>query len=75
MIDMYDNLAQALRKTRIPLYKACLEVGIDSETVELDKLPLLCCDWCGFWDKPVNMTIENEDDVYCFVCENEALLK
>lgn len=72
---MYDNLAQALRKTRKSLVMACREVDINPETVDLSKLPLLCCDWCGFWDKAVNMTIEDEDTVYCFVCENADLLE
>ena len=75
MIDTYANLAQALCKTRKSLVSACREVEINPETVDLSKLPLLCCDWCGFWDKPINMTIENEDDIYCFVCENAALLE
>lgn len=65
---MYDNLATALRKSRKTLREVCSALDIDSELVEIARIPLNCCDWCGFWDSPNKVIVEPDGTMYCNVC-------
>ena len=68
MTDTYVNLSQALRKTRTTLTKACYDLDLDQVAIDTAKLQVKCCDWCGYWDTPRNMTIEEDETVYCKAC-------
>jgi len=68
MTVMYDNLALALRKSRKTLREVCSALDIPSELVEIEKIPLNCCDWCGFWDTPSKVVPESDGTMYCNVC-------
>lgn len=65
---MYDNLAKVLRKSRSTLLEACKSLDIEPATVNVDKINLNCCDWCGFWDSKRIVLEEPDGSKYCTVC-------
>lgn len=68
MTVMYDNLALALRKSRQTLTQVCSALDISPEQVDVAKIPLNCCDWCGYWDTPNKVITEADGTMYCNVC-------
>lgn len=68
MTEMYDKLSALLNRKRTTLLVACRELDIDPKLVDIEKLSVVSCDWCGVWEKPSRITTDPDGSNYCPAC-------
>lgn len=68
MYDNYPQLTHHLYRTRDSLYKACSILDINMESLDMEKMDLMACDWCSIWEYPKNMQKQKDGTMYCSIC-------